>query len=72
MPNMKSIQLEAKELQSYKVNVAISAHVADVADRLRYMEIALIQHIPIVPKDKCAMHYAYDNSRDCKKTKPVY
>ena len=35
MPNMKSIRLKTKELQSYKVDVAISAHVADVGDRLR-------------------------------------
>ena len=38
---------------SYKIDVAISAH---VTDRLHQMELALIQHIPVVPKHKCAMH----------------
>ena len=32
MPNMKSIRLKTKEVESYKVDVAISAHVADVAE----------------------------------------
>ena len=41
MPSTKSIRLKTKELQSYKVDVAISADfaisvdVTDVADRLR-------------------------------------
>ena len=35
MLNMKSIRLKVKELQTYKVDVAISAHVANVADLVR-------------------------------------
>ena len=32
MPDMTSTRLKTKELQSYKIDVAISAHVADVGD----------------------------------------
>ena len=56
MPNMKSIPLKTKETRSYKVDVAFSAHVADVVDWLCQIEITLIQHIPVLPKDKFAMH----------------
>ena len=40
---MKSIQLKRKELQNYKFDVDISAHVADVSDRMRKIEIVVVK-----------------------------
>ena len=66
---MMSIRLKAKELQSYKVDVAISAHVAD-ADRLRLNGNSPYTAYPYCPKGQ--MCNAYDNLIHCKKAELVY